>query len=1061
MLFAQILLGGCAPRAGFHAPDATPRADSGILPRTESRTEPRAVGTPENLTAAAVAGRRNVPENTSGTAPENASGTGAADTAPATAADTHIHAAANPAVPDTARPAHTAPTAPATPAAPVTPAAPTTGSAAAPVAPDSGAVSAAGQGSVIGKASATPDSAAISDPTVPDSAAAASPRSRREARRLAREQARRNEAFNALPQAARDSLFSAQVDSLIAFKGDSLDAARSADTARVDTVRKPRAAKAMLDAPISGKSTDSLVYDVRRKLVYVYNQGDVTYQNNNLKADFMRIDMESKLIHAYGKADSLEGKPVNTKPEFSDGSASYQMDTITYNLDTGKAKIKGVATQQGDGWLVGGSVKRMPDNTFNIQGGQYTTCEQTDHPHFYLAMTKAKVIPGKKVVTGPAYLVMEDVPIYFLGIPEGFFPINMGPKSGLLMPSYGEEASKGFFLRDLGYYFTLGEHADLAVRGGIYTLGSWEASAASRYIKRYKYSGSFNLQYSNIKTGEKGEPDYIKQSNFRIQWSHQQDAKANPGSTFSASVNFATSGYNKYSATNLNDILSTQTNSSISYSKNWAGTPFSLSANMAVSQNSQNKTISVTLPTVVFNVSRIYPFKSKNRIGKERWYEKISMQYTGKMTNMVTTTESEILSKKTLDNMKNGIEHSIPVSASFNLFNYINISPSINYNEKWYFKKQEYQWNPLTNRTDTLPSQYGFYRLYNYNFSVSSSTTLYGMYDFTKKRRDRKIQAIRHTITPTFGFSYAPDFSDPKYGYYLTRQTDSTGNVTTYSPYAVNAYGVPSSGRSMSMNFALSQNLEMKVHKRDTVQKIKLIDELRISGSYNFLADSMRLSTIPVSFRTTIFKNFGINLSLTLDPYRVTPEGKRYDKLFFPGRVTSTGWSFGYTFKSREDRSQTAINDITSIPPEYQNPYYDPYGQLDPVLRRQYMAQAYYDFSLPWNFGFNYAVNYSISYTNNGTTGYKKNITQTVGFNGSLNVTPKTGITFQGGYDIKTRKLTTSSISITRDLHCWQMSFSWIPFGFHRSWSFNIGVKAASLSDLKYDKSQSMYDNLY
>ena len=518
MLFAQILLGGCAPRAGFHAPDATPRADSGILPRTESRTEPRAVGTPENLTAAAVAGRRNVPENTSGTAPENASGTGAADTAPATAADTHIHAAANPAVPDTARPAHAAPTAP--------------------VAPDSGAgsaavqVSASGQGSVIGKASATPDSAAISDPTVPDSAAAASPRSRREARRLARE------------QAARDSLFSAQVDSLIAFKGDSLDAARSADTARVDTVRKPRAAKAMLDAPISGKSTDSLVYDVRRKLVYVYNQGDVTYQNNNLKADFMRIDMESKLIHAYGKADSLEGKPVNTKPEFSDGSASYQMDTITYNLDTGKAKIKGVATQQGDGWLVGGSVKRMPDNTFNIQGGQYTTCEQTDHPHFYLAMTKAKVIPGKKVVTGPAYLVMEDVPIYFLGIPEGFFPINMGPKSGLLMPSYGEEASKGFFLRDLGYYFTLGEHADLAVRGGIYTLGSWEASAASRYIKRYKYSGSFNLQYSNIKTGEKGEPDYIKQSNFRIQWSHQQDAKANPGSTFSASVNFANSGSN-------------------------------------------------------------------------------------------------------------------------------------------------------------------------------------------------------------------------------------------------------------------------------------------------------------------------------------------------------------------------------------------------------------------------------------------------------------------------------------------------------------------------------------
>ena len=889
------------------------------------------------------------------------------------------------------------------------------------------------------------------------------PLSRREIRRetrAARERARRNAAFNALSQQEKDSLFSSQVDSLVAQKSDSM----GADTVRRDSVKKPRPAGAFLDDPIAGKSTDSLVYDVRNKLVYIYNQGDVTYQNSNLKADYMRIDMNSKMVHAYGKPDSVDGKPTVTKPEFSDGSASYQMDTITYNLNTKKAKIKGVATQQGDGWLVGGSVKKMADNTINIEGGKYTTCDETDHPHFYLAMTKAKVIPGKKVVTGPAYLVMEDVPIYFLGIPEGFFPISSGPKSGLLMPTYGEETRKGFYLRDLGYYFTLGDYADLAVRGGIYTLGSWEASAASRYIKRYKYSGSFNMEFSNVKTGEKGEPDYIKQNNFRIQWTHSQDAKANPGSTFSASVNFATSGYSKYSATNLNDILATQTNSSISYSKSWAGTPFSLSANMAISQNSQNQSLSITLPTVVFNVSRFYPFKRKEKTGKDRWYEKISMQYTGKMTNSVTTTESELFTKKTFDNMKNGIEHSIPVSASFNLFNYINITPSANYTEKWYFKKVEYEWNPVTNQTDTLATNYGFYRLYNYNFSVSTSTTLYGMYDFTKKRRDRKIQAIRHTITPTIGFSYAPDFSDPKYGYYLTRQTDSTGRFTTYSPYAVNAYGVPSSGRSMSMTFSLSQNLEMKVlSKRDTsgVKKIKLIDELRASGSYNFLADSMRLSTISLSFRTTLFKNFGINLSATLDPYRVTPQGVRYDKLFFPGRITSTGWSFGYTFKSREDKSTPAVNDITSLPPEYQNPFYDPYGQMDPVLRRQYMAQTYYDFSLPWNFGFNYAVNYSVSYVNNGTTGYRKNVTQTIGFNGSLNLTPKVGITFQGGYDIKTNKLTTSSISITRDLHCWQMSFSWIPFGYHKSWSFNIGVKAASLSDLKYDKSQSMYDNLY
>ena len=886
----------------------------------------------------------------------------------------------------------------------------------------------------------------------PDSEEAArpdNPRLRRAQERAARRQARRNAAAADAPAVPRDTL-----------AADTL----AADTMQRDTARKPRKATGFLDGAIEGKSTDSLVYDVRNKLVYVYNEGDVTYQNSNLKADFMRIDMTDKTVFAYGKPDSLDGKAIVTKPEFSDGSASYQMDTITYNFATEKAKIKGVATQQGDGWLVGGSVKKMPDNTINIQDGMYTTCDETDHPHFYLAMTKAKVQPGKKVITGPAYLVMEDVPIYFLGIPYGFFPINMGPKSGLLMPSYGEDGTRGFFLRDLGYYITLGDYADLAVRGGFYTLGSWEASAASRYIKRYKYSGSFNIQYSNIKTGEKGEPDYLKQSNFRVQWTHSQDAKANPGSTFSASVNFATSGYNRYSANTLNDILSTQTNSSISYSKSWTGTPFSLSANMAISQNSSNQSISLTLPTVVFNVSRIYPFKRKEKTGKDRWYEKISMQYTGKMTNSVTTTESEIFTKKTLENMKNGIEHSIPVSASFNVFNYINLSPSFNYNEKWFFKKVEYEWNPMTNKVDTMANEYGFYRLYNYSMSVSASTTVYGMYDFTKKKRDRKIQAIRHVLTPSIGFSYTPDFGDFKYGYYKSLQRDSLGTTQTYSPYAQNAYSVPSSGRNMSMNFSLSQNLEMKVlSKRDTsgVKKIKLIDELRISGSYNFLADSMRLSTIPISFRTTLFGNFGINLSATLDPYRLTPDGKRINKLFFPGRIVSTGWSFGYTFKSRDDRSQTAINDITSIPPEYMNPFYDPYGTMDPVLRRQYMAQTYYDFSLPWNFGFNYTVNYSITTGNYPPKGYKKNVTQTVGFNGSLNLTPKMGITFQGGYDIKANRLTTSSVSITRDLHCWQMSFSWIPFGTYRSWSFNIGVKAASLSDLKYDKSQSMYENMY
>ncbi len=829
----------------------------------------------------------------------------------------------------------------------------------------------------------------------------------------------------------------------------------------------------LIEQIINGKNTDSLYYDVRNKRVYIYNQGDIKYDNMGLQADYMQIDMATKEIYAYGKADTVEGKAKNTHPVFNEGGSSYTMDTITYNFGSKKAFIQGVATQEGDGWLVGGQIKKMPDNSINIRQGKYTTCDHTDHPHFYLAMTKAKVIPGKKIITGPAYLVMHDVPIYFACIPEGFFPINLGPKSGLLMPSYGEDASRGFYIRGLGYYFIINKHIDLAITGGIYTLGSWEVNASSRYTKRYKYRGNVNFDFSAIKTGDKGEPDYIKQNNFRFTWTHSQDPKANPGSTFSASVNLSSSGYSKYSATTLNDILATQTNSSISYSKSWAGTPFSLSMNLSVSQNSQTRQLAVTLPNIVFNVARVYPFKRKESMGKQRWYEKIGFTYSAKLTNSVSSPEKDLFTMQTLKNMRNGVEHSLPISTSINLFKYINISPSFNYSERWYFSRQNQVWNPETNKVETLDPEYGFYRIYNYNASISANTTIYGMWQM--KSKTAKVQAVRHTITPQVGFSYAPDFSKQKYGYYNTVQTDSLGNYKVYSPYSNQPYGVPGAGQQANLNFSLSQSLEMKVlSKRDTsgVKKVKLIDELRISGSYNFLADSLGLSNIPISFRTTLYKNFGLNLSFTLDPYYVTPDGKRTDTFWVNARkagakrgklglITSTGWSFGYTFKSRENKSQPAANDINTIPPEYFNPFSDPYGLMDPTLRRHYMASSYYDFSIPWNIGFNYVISYGISYTNNGTTGFKRNVSQTIGFNGSVNLTPKTGITFTTGFDIQNRKLTTTSISITRDLHCWQMSFVWIPFGTHKSWSFNIGVKAASLADLKYDKSQSMYDNLF
>ena len=838
--------------------------------------------------------------------------------------------------------------------------------------------------------------------------------------------------------------------------------AQSEATNATDTTPQRRRGP-MFNDIIKGKATDSVVFDIRNNLIHSYRQGDVTYQGMNLKADYMRVDMQTKDIYAHGYADTTEtGEVTKTHPEFSDGGSPYSMDTITYNLDSRKAKIKGIATQEGDGWLVGGSVKMHPDETIHIGDGMYTTCDHTDHPHFYLAMTKAKVIPGKKIIAGYSYLVMEDVPIYFPGVPEAFFPISTGPKSGILMPTYGEDA-KGFFIRDLGYYFTLGEHMDLAIRGGIYTLGSWEVSARSQYVKRYKFRGNFDLSYSSIRAGEKGQPDFVKQNNYRIQWTHTQDPKANPGSTFSASVNLTSSGYSKYSATNINDILATQTNSSISYSRNWEGTPFSMTVNLSVSQNSRDKTIAVTLPTITFNVASFNPFKRKEAVGKTRWYEKIKMSYSMKMTNTVNTKENEIFTRETLDKMKNGIQHNIPVSTSLTLFNYINISPSFNYTERWYFKKVSQQWNNETRQVETLDPEYGFWRLYNYNASVSANTTIYGTY--VAKKKTRRLQAVRHTLTPNIGFSYAPDFSRQRYGFYETVQTDTTGRFKVYSPFTDNAYGVPGSGKQGSLTFGLSQSLEAKIRTKDTVKKIKLIDQLSISGSYNLLLDSMRLSTLPISLRTTLYNNIQLNVQMTLDPYEITPQGVRYNKLMWrrglPGRLASVSWSFGYTFKSREDKSQVAGNDINSLPQEYFNSWSDPYGDLNPAMRRQWMAGTYYDFSIPWNFGFNYSIRYTAQATNNNTTGYRKKLDQTLTLNGSVRLTPKLMITMNTGFDFATRKMSMTSVSITRDLHCWQMSFHWVPFGSHKSWAFNIGVKAASLADLKYDKSYTQYDYMY
>lgn len=826
-----------------------------------------------------------------------------------------------------------------------------------------------------------------------------------------------------------------------------------ADSVAADTT----AARSFLDDVMTGSNKDSLTYDVINGIVTIFEQGDVSYQNMNIKADYMRLDMNTKEIYAYGRMDSTTNEA--SRPEFIEGNSVYTMDTLNYNITTQKAKIKGVLTEDGDGILQGVSVKKMPDNSININRGRYTTCD-ADHPHFYIAMPKAKFMPGEKVVVGPSYMVMEDVPLYFLGVPFGFFPLEADRSSGFIMPSYGEETTKGFFIRDGGYYYVVNDYIDLTLTGGYYTYGSWDASMGGRYSKRYRYSGSFDTDFSKYIYGDEGSADYINLNSLKVAWTHQQDSKFKPNSTFSASVNFSTSGYAKYGSTTMTDYLSTQTNSSISYSKKWDDSPFSLSVNVQHSQNSQDSTVSLSAPTATLSMSRIYPFQRKNAVGSEKWYEKISLSYTGNMANKVTVDESDFLTSTMFKDMEAGVKHSIPVSTSFNLTDYITISPSFSYIERWYFEKVAKEWDEETESVIEKDTTAGFYRLYDYSVSASASTTVYGM--FTVKNQNAWLKAVRHTMTPSLSVSYRPDFGAAKYGYYETVQSSSSGSTTTYSPYSNGMYGVPSQGESASLSFSLSNTLEMKVASdRDTtgVRKISLIDNLSFSGSYNFIADSMNLSTISMSFRSTLTEKIGLNISATLDPYEVTSDGTRIDQYMFKsgkiGRISSASTSFSYSFNSKATSGKSNSLNNPSDPTIYHNEFEDAeFYTLDPTQQRALLSSSYYDFSIPWNL----SLSYSFSYKNSGIA---QSIDQTLSFNGSVNLTDKWGVSFNAGYDFEMKTITPGTFSLSRDLHCWQMSFSWVPTGYRQSWSFSISAKSSLLQDLKYDKSNSYYDNLY
>ena len=689
----------------------------------------------------------------------------------------------------------------------------------------------------------------------------------------------------------------APADTLLAQPADSLALAN-------DSVPEK---KAGLDAPVTYQATDSMVMTAGN-WAYLYGEGDVKYQNIELQSELIEMNLDSSMVYAKFGLDSI-GDEFGY-PLFKEGEQQYESKTMRYNFKSKKGYITDVITQQGEGYVTAGRTKKMEGDVLNMVGGRYTTCDEHEHPHFYIQMTKAKVRPKKNIVTGPVYLVLEDVPLYPLGLPFCFFPFSSTYSSGIIMPTFGDESTRGFYLREGGYYFALSDYMDLAVLGEIYTKGSWGLSAKSQYKKRYKYSGNFNASYLVTKLGDKGLPDYSLSKDFKIQWTHTQDAKANPNLTFSASVNFATSSYDRNNTNSLynGDINNNTTSSSVNITKRFPNSPFTISGTMNVNQVKRDSSISLTLPSLTVTMTKIFPFKRKKPIGKERWYEKIAMSYTGTFSNSITTKENQLLKSNLVKDWKNGAQHKIPVSATFQLFNYINITPQFDYTERWYTSKITQEYDPQQQRMVARDTTYNFYRVYDFSGSISASTTLYGFFK-PLPFLGNKVEMIRHRFEPSVSFSAAPDFASSRFGFYehyVYQDANGNDQEYIYSPFSHNMYGVPGQGKQGNVSFQLNNNLEMKVRSdKDSTgfKKISLIDKLSLGMSYNLAADSFQWSDLSASIRLKLSKSYTLNLSGMFDTYTYDENGQRLDIPRWKagkgiGRLRSTSTSFSYTFNN-------------------------------------------------------------------------------------------------------------------------------------------------------------------
>ena len=865
------------------------------------------------------------------------------------------------------------------------------------------------------------------------------------------------------------------------------------DSIRLDSINRKKAGG--IDAPINYQADDSIVYNADQKIAYLYGNSVVKYERYNLASDKIRMNMDNNLIQARGTKDSTVEGGVKGKPVFKTGQDEYQTDTIAFNYKSKKALIDQVYTHQNEGYLSGKLSKRDSSGIIYLQHGRYTTCDKPD-PDFYISLSRARVRPNKDVVFGPAYLVVADVPLP-LAIPYGFFPFTKHYSSGFIMPSYGDENARGFYLRNGGYYFAVNDDWDLKLLGEIYTQGSWGLSAATNYRKRYRYSGSIFFSYQDTKTGDKGMPDYTKQESFKIQWSHRQDAKANPFSSLSASVNFATSSYEKNNLTSLYNpqsfTQSTRT-SSVSWSTGFSSIGLSLSATANLSQNMRDSSLAMTFPDLNISLARFYPFRRKHMVGKERWYEKIAMSYTGQVSNSINTTENKFLHSNLIKDWKNGWEHSIPISASFTLFNAININPSFNFTDRMYTNKIMRSWDEV-HQTEVRDTTYGFHNIYNWNFSVGASTKLYGFWVPNKKIFGDKIQAIRHVFTPTVSFSYSPDFGSRHYGYWDSYlKTDADGNVSlvSYSPYSDGLYSVPGKGRSESITWDVDNNLEMKVKSdKDSTgfKKISLIDELGATMSYNAAADYHRWSDLSVRMRLKWWKNYTFNFNgvFSTYAYELDQNGKPYvsnhtefGKGRFP-RFQGMSQNISYTltpdkikklFHHGDDEGESKNKNKKNSSQDDEGTDTNIESNIDPDMEKgKHGAQktgkaetdedGYMKFSMPWSLTFGYGI--SMRENTSGKFNYKHmrypyKYTQTLNFSGNIRISDGWNINFSSGYDFEYHKISMTTASLQRDLHCFNMSCD-VVLAPYTSYNFTFRCNASTLTDaLKYEK-RSGYSN--